>query len=349
MHIPDGYLSPSTSGVFTAVMLPVWYQAGHRVRKVVTTRYVPLVALGSAFAFVVMMFNVPIPNGTTAHATGGALIAILLGPWAACIAMSVALLIQALFFGDGGILAFPANAFNMALVLPLVAVVVYRLLARGAALTAGRRAVAAFVGGYVGINAAALATAIEFGVQPELFHTADGTPLYAPFHLSQAVPAMMIPHLAVAGLVEGAVTAGVIAYLRRANPPLLRLRAPDAPDEAERTRPVNPVRVALVTLIGLVALTPLGLLASGGAFGEDAPGDLDLAKYHLDAVPAGLRDYAGFWGRAVLPDYGDGGAWQYIMAALLGVAVVAATVGLIVWLVQLRQRPTPRADDSEPA
>src|SRR4051794_32593170 len=80
VHIPDGYLSPQTSAVFGVAMLPLWWQSARQVKKVVKSRYVPLVALGAAFSFVVMMFNVPIPDGTTAHAVGGGLIAILLGP-----------------------------------------------------------------------------------------------------------------------------------------------------------------------------------------------------------------------------------------------------------------------------
>ena len=119
-----------------------------------------------------MMFNVPIPDGTTAHAVGAVLIAVLLGPWAAVIAVSIALLIQALFFGDGGVLAFGANAFNMAFVHADGRL--RRLPARQPAtlsLTSPRRAFAAGLGGYVGLNAAALCAAIEFGLQPTLFHT----------------------------------------------------------------------------------------------------------------------------------------------------------------------------------
>ncbi len=237
MHIPDGYLSPQTSAVFGAAMLPLWWQSARRVKKVVKSRYVPLLALGAAFSFVVMMFNIPIPDGTTAHAVGGGLIAILLGPWAACIAVSIALLIQALFFGDGGILAYPANAFNMAVVLPFVAYGVYRLLTRNAALTSGRRVWAGAVGAYVGLNASALVAAIEFGIQPDLFHKADGTPLYSPFHLSQTIPAMMLAHLVVAGVVEAILTAGVVAYLQRANVPAAAHQRPRDPADPERGRP----------------------------------------------------------------------------------------------------------------
>ena len=336
MHIPDGYLSPQTSLVFTVAMVPLWWQASRNVRKVVKSRFVPLLALGSAFSFIIMMFNVPIPDGTTAHAVGGALIAVMLGPWAACIAVSIALLIQALFFGDGGVLAFPVNAFNMAILLPFVAYGIYRAIAGNAPLTSTRRVTGAAVGAYVGLNVAALATAIEFGVQPDLFHKADGTPLYSPFHLSQSIPAMMLPHLLVAGLVEAGVTAGVIAYLQRANVPVLRINAPHVPlTEADKVRkPVSPVRAGLVTLGILAVISPLGLLAPGGAFGEDAPEDLDLAKYKLDAVPTGLQKYADFWGNALLPGYGDGGWWQYILSAIIGMAAIAVIVGGLVWLLR---------------
>src|SRR3954449_12096951 len=154
MHIPDGYLSPATCAAFYGASVPVWVVAGRRVRKVVKNRYVPLVAMGAAYSFLVMMFNVPIPDGTTAHAVGGVLIAVLLGPWAAVIAVSIALAIQALFFGDGGVLAYGANAFNMAIVMPWAGYLVYRLLSRRASLTARRRAIAAGVAAYVGINVA---------------------------------------------------------------------------------------------------------------------------------------------------------------------------------------------------
>src|SRR5262249_29627659 len=183
MHTPAGYLSPTTWAVLGAAMVPVWATAASRARRVVKSRYAPLMAVGAAYAFLVMMFNVPIPDGTTAHAVGAVLIAVLLGPWAATISVSTALLIQALFFGDGGVLAFGANAFNMAFVMPFVGYGVYRLVAGDGALTSPRRALAAGIGGYVGLNVAALVTAVEFGLQPVLFQTADGTPLYAPFHL----------------------------------------------------------------------------------------------------------------------------------------------------------------------
>jgi cobalt/nickel transport system permease protein len=340
VHIPDGYLSPATCATLTAAMVPVWGIAARRARRVVKSRYAPLMAVGAAYAFLVMMFNVPIPDGTTAHAVGAVLIAVLLGPWAATISVSTALLIQALFFGDGGVLAFGANAFNMAFVMPFVGYGVYRLLAGDAALTSPRRALAAGLGGYVGLNAAAFVAAIEFGLQPVLFHSADGTPLYAPFQLSQTIPAMALAHLTVAGFVEAALTVGVVTYLQRANLPLLRLNHPDVPLTAGEVvrRPVS-WRWAFYGLAAMIVLSPLGLLAPGGAFGEDAPADLDLARYHLDAVPNGLNGYAGWWSHTLLDGYGfaDGSNARlgYVLSAVIGAVAVGVAIALVIGAVRL--------------
>jgi cobalt/nickel transport system permease protein len=353
VHIPDGYLSPATCGTLGAAMVPVWATAGRRVRKVVKTRYVPLVALGAAYSFLVMMFNVPIPDGTTAHAVGGVLVACVLGPWAAVVAVSIALLIQALFFGDGGVLAYGANAFNMAFMMPIVGYATYRLLTRRMSLTSPRRALAAGVGGYVGLNVAAMCAAVEFGLQPTLFHTANGTPLYAPFHLSQTIPAMALAHLTVAGVVELALTAGVVAYLQRANLPLLRLNHKDVPatdEELELTRHRRPGwRWGLVGLAVMAVLTPLGLLAPGGAFGEDTPGRLDLRRYHLGAVPDGLAHYAGFWHHAIFDGYGFGNdrhpAVGYLVSAFVGIAAIALVAVVVVGIGRQVRRVRERRRD----
>lgn len=224
MHIPDGYLSPQTCAAMYVAAAPFWYVAGRKVKSVLTARAVPVLSLLAAFTFTIMMFNIPLPGGTTAHATGAVVTAVVLGPWASVIATSVALVIQALLFGDGGVTAIGANCFNIAIALPLVGYLAYRLLSAGAPISARRHVWAAAVAGYVGINVAALLTAVELGIQPLLFVAADGTPLYSPFTLSQAIPAMMIGHLTVGGLAEAAVTALVIAYLQRTNLPLLQLR-----------------------------------------------------------------------------------------------------------------------------
>src|SRR5215217_554246 len=174
MHIPDGYLSPETCVTLYMASAPFWYTAVRRVQRLLNTRLVPLLAVFSAFSFVIMMFNLPLPGGTTGHAVGMGIAAIVLGPWGSMLAVSVALLIQALFFGDGGVTAFGANCFNMAIVGSLVAYWVYRTIAGRSAITSGRRVVAAALAGYLAINVAALLAAIEFGIQPALFTDAAG-------------------------------------------------------------------------------------------------------------------------------------------------------------------------------
>ena len=335
MHIPDGYLSPQTCAVAYAAAIPTWVAASRKVTKVVKTRNVPLLAMFAALSFLIMMFNIPIPDGTSAHAVGAVIIAIVLGPWAAVIAVSVALLFQALLFGDGGVLTFGANVLNMAIIMPFVGLAVYRLLSGSAPLTSRRRVIAAGIAGYVGINLSALAAAIEFGIQPGLFHTASGAPLYSPYHLSQTIPAMALPHLTVAGAAEAILTAGVLAYLARAdvrrlvpNHPGIALNADGAPPA--RAPRLSPGKVAVGFIGVMVVLTPLGLLAPGGAFGEDRPGQLDLAKLGLKAVPEGLNRYNGFWSHTVLGGYGLSGGQNanlgYWLSALVGITVIGLVI-----------------------
>ncbi|MBX5451894.1 MAG: cobalt transporter CbiM, partial [Thermogemmatispora sp.] len=180
MHIPDGYLSPVFSLGSGVVTIPAWAVATRKVRDVLNRRTVPLMAIFSALSFTIMMFNVPVPGGTTAHGVGGTLIAIVLGPWAATLCVSVALIIQALFFGDGGILAIFINCLNMGVILPFVGYYSYRLLAGSSAVLSTRRIWAAAIGAYLGITAAALAVGIELGLQPLLFQQ-NGHALYSPY------------------------------------------------------------------------------------------------------------------------------------------------------------------------
>ncbi|MEN6463021.1 MAG: cobalt transporter CbiM [Syntrophomonas sp.] len=206
MHIPDGYLSPQTAIPFVIAMVPVWSIAIKKVQRNLKKKDVPVLSIGAAFSFTIMMFNLPIPGGSSAHAVGAVLLAILLGPWAACIGVSVALIIQALVFGDGGILAIGANCFNMGFIMPMVGYYVYKLVKGNANNQSTRAMVAAALAGYIGLNMAALFTAVEFGSQFHLFKAVDGTPLYFMYPLKVAVAAMMSEHITLAGPVEALVT-----------------------------------------------------------------------------------------------------------------------------------------------
>ena len=339
MHIPDGYLSPSTCAVLYAGSAPFWYVALRRLKRWLSARLIPLLSVFAAFSFLVMMFNLPLPGGTTGHALGVSVAAIILGPWASILAVSIALLIQALFFGDGGITTLGANCFNMAIVGSLVAYLVYRLLAGRAAITSSRRVVAAGLAGYAAINAAAFCAALEFGIQPLLFKDASGAPLYAPYALGVAIPAMMIGHLSFAGLAELVLSGGVVAYFQRANPSMLEHTAPGAVRGTEGYGQVTSrgawsvLRPLLTALALLLALTPLGILAGGAAWGEWGVRDFSQpeGRQRIAAAssnmtppphaPRGLEHLSSLW-TAPFPQYAPAfvrrPAFGYLLSAMFG-------------------------------
>jgi cobalt/nickel transport system permease protein len=220
MHIPDGYLSPQTYIPLFGVFVAAAAVAVRKVKKEVSVRNIPYLGMAAAFSFIIMMFNLPIPGGTTGHAVGSAVIAILFGPWAAMVAVSVALIIQALVFGDGGITAIGANCFNMAVFMPFVAYYIFRLLSNHTARKV-RVYIAAFISGYLSLVLAAILTAVEFGIQPLIASTTDGKALYCPYDLSIAIPAMAGEHLLLFGIVEGIITSMIISYFLKNEPGLI--------------------------------------------------------------------------------------------------------------------------------
>ncbi len=346
MHIPDGYLSPSTCVCLLGAAAPFWVVALKRVRTMLNTRMIPLLSVFAAFSFVIMMFNLPLPGGTTGHAVGMGVASIVLGPWASIVAISVALVIQAVFFGDGGITAIGANCFNMAIVGSLVAYGAYRMLGRGASIGSRRRVLAAGIAGYAGINMAALCAAIEFGIQPALFHDASGAPLYAPYGLSVSIPAMLIGHLTFAGLAELVISSGIVRWLQKVDPALLRHTAPDAPDLNSPAPPQEdgvPWPTAWKLWLGLGALlvfTPLGILAVGTAWGEWRPRDFSPGR-----VPHGLERLSSLW-RAPFAGYAPAfvhsPGFGYLISAMLGVGLILFLSLLLYRARAGRSRPPPK-------
>ncbi|MBC3889047.1 cobalt transporter CbiM [Acetobacterium paludosum] len=323
MHIPDNYLSPQTCAVMGAAMIPVWAVAVKKIKAEVPKEMIPLLGIGAAVSFLLMMFNVPLPGGTTGHAVGGTLLAILLGPWAACISVTVALLIQALMFGDGGILSFGANCFNMAFVLPFVGYYIYKFIKDSVKTDKGEY-IGMIAGSYIGINVAAFCAAIEFGIQPLLFKSATGQPLYCPYPLSVTIPAMTIPHLLVAGVVEVLFTVAVFSFVKKVSPGTIYEGA------KEKTKAIYGL------IIGLICLTPLGLLAAGTAWGEwgtDEIQDVVSGGSALGFVPAGMQN--GFSFEALMPDYSVSGlpeAAGYILSAIAGAAILIILFKVIGYL-----------------
>jgi cobalt/nickel transport system permease protein len=216
MHIPDGYLSPQTYIPLYAAFAGFLAAALRKVKKTLSAKNIPYLGMASAFSFLIMMFNIPIPGGTTGHAVGASIVALVLGPWTAVVAISVALIIQAFLFGDGGITAIGANCFNMAVVMPFASILIFKLV-RGKSSGGWRVYLAAFLSGYIGLVIAAIVTAVEFGIQP-LIASSDGKPLYAPYGLEIALPAMALEHLVLFGIIEGLVTLLVLMYFLKNDP-----------------------------------------------------------------------------------------------------------------------------------
>ncbi len=169
-----------------------------------------------------------------------------------------------------------------------------------------------------------------------LFHDASGTPLYAPYPLHIAVPAMMIGHLTIAGLAEMIVSGGVVAYLQRAEPALLKTTAPGASVNGDPVgwTGLRPLWIALAVLL---VLTPLGILAAGAAWGEWVPEDFSTpqARHQIAAasgnqappvqVPAGLQKLASVW-TAPMPRYAPpilkSAQLGYILSAMVGTGLI---------------------------
>jgi len=206
MHIPDGYLSPATVAVSYAVMIPLWAYGFRKLKEKLNEETLPLIGALSALSFIIMMFNVPVPGGTSGHAIGTTILAILFGPWVAFVSVSFVLLIQAVVFGDGGISTWAVNAFDMAFIAAFAGYYTFKFLK-------DKTKFAPFIAGYIGISLAALSDAVILGIQP-LFWSANGHPLYFPFDLKVTIPAMMIAHLGVFGVIEGVFTQIVYSFIK---------------------------------------------------------------------------------------------------------------------------------------
>lgn len=300
MHIPDNYLSPSTCIVLAGVSAIFLKIASKKIKNELGKKQISSIAVYSAFSFIIMMFNIPLPGGTSGHAAGGALTAIILGPWAAVLSTSIALIIQAIFFGDGGILSLGANIFNMAIVMPFSGYFVYQVLIR----LTKKKKISAFLSGYFSLNLAALVTAFEFGLQPILFKTAEGLPMYSPYSLYISIPAMLIPHLLIVGIIEGIFTVGVLSFIEKTDSSIIK------------SKKINP----LYYFLGFLALfTPLGLLAQGSAWGEWG---IEEIKEKLGYVPSGMEKEFAF--KSPMPDYTlekFSEVTGYLFSALIGIVL----------------------------
>lgn len=210
MHIPDGFLDYTVCAITYAGSIIFWTLAFRKAGKNLTDKQIPLMATLTAMFFAAQMMNYPIIGGTTAHLLGGPIVALTLGPYAGMISMTIILLIQALFFGDGGITTLGANVWNMGVIGVFIPYAVFVFIAK---IRRSRRAllIGAFTGAFLGDVLAAVFAGLELG-SSSIF----------PYAASIAVATMVIHHSFI-GIGEGIVTAGVLRFLLKTRPDLLAL------------------------------------------------------------------------------------------------------------------------------
>ena len=208
MHIPDGLISPQTYLPAFALAAPLWVFAGRRLRAQLGDEALPRLAVFTALAFLLSTLVLPLPGGTSGHAIGVGLLALVFGPWSAFMAYSLVLLLQAVVVGAGGITALPVNALAMGLVGAWVTVALYSMLRRFG------EGPAVVLSVWLAVMISALLVALVLGLQPWLAQAPDGTPRFFPFGPAITVPALLLPH-AFIGAGEAALTLLVFRHARR--------------------------------------------------------------------------------------------------------------------------------------
>ncbi len=218
MHVPDGFLSVPVASVMYIVTAIIVGTAVRQTNRHLKESTAPLMGVLAAFIFAAQMMNFPVAGGTSGHLLGGALAAILVGPWAAVLVMTTVIGVQALVFQDGGLAALGANIFNMGILPAFVGFGIFRavtgvLRSSRAGLLGG-----AFVSAWISVMLAALFTSAQLAI--------SGT---SPWSI--VLPAMLGVHVLI-GLGEGAIRAGAVGLVLSARPDLLGVAPPSPPAEA---------------------------------------------------------------------------------------------------------------------
>jgi cobalt/nickel transport system permease protein len=208
VHIPDGFIAPQVYLPAYALAGGAWIRAGRDLRRELDETIVPRLAVLTALTYALGLVMLPLPGGTSGHAVGVGLLALLFGVRLAFVAYSLVLVLQSLLLGAGGITALPINALCIGLGGAAAAVLMRRALGG----MGDTPAVAA--AGAVSVLLPALLVALVLGLQPTIARRADGTPLFFPFGLDITLPAVLLPHLVIAAG-EAVLTVLVWRYARR--------------------------------------------------------------------------------------------------------------------------------------
>ncbi len=214
MHIPDGFINGATSAGFGVAAAGGVGAALRQTGKYLSERQVPLAGLVAAFVFAAQMVNFPVISGMSGHLMGGVLAAVLIGPWAGFIVISVVLLVQGIFFADGGLTALGLNIFNLGFIGALGGYAIYRALLK--ALPKNERGVISAAGLAAGISVPLVA--LGFVIQFAIGGTVD-------LSMGTVLTAMVGTHVLI-GVGEGLITAMVIGAVIRSRPDLV-YGAPD--------------------------------------------------------------------------------------------------------------------------
>jgi cobalt/nickel transport system permease protein len=307
MHIPDGFLSLGVALVCwvlaaVGVGLALW-----RSGKALGERQVPLMGVLAAFIFAAQMINFMVAGGTSGHLIGGALAAILLGPWAGVLTMTTVVAIQALLFQDGGLLVMGANVVNMAIVSTLVGYGVYR----GAVALARGRRWGLFAGGFAGAWLSVVVAAVACAIQLAFSGTSP---------LGVVLPAMVGVHVLI-GIGEGLITVGALAFVAAVRGDLLE----------PTTTAAGGLRWAAVGIVLALVVTLLAPLASPHPDGlERVAEDRGFIETARDAPYEIIPDY-------VLPGISNE-ALATIAAGIVGTLIVA---GIAFAVARLRRQAAP--------
>jgi cobalt/nickel transport system permease protein len=204
LHIPDGFLTLIVSVIFWIISIAIIGLAISRTNKSLGEKQIPLMGVMAAFIFAAQMLNFPVAGGTSGHFLGGALAAIVLGPWAGILVMTAVVGLQGLLFQDGGLLVMGANIFNMGILTAVIGFGLYRTVINRNRVT---RLVVAGVGAWLATIAAALLASLQLWL--------SGTT-----QLEIVIPAMLGVH-ALIGIGEALITLAALAFIEQSRPDIL--------------------------------------------------------------------------------------------------------------------------------
>jgi cobalt/nickel transport system permease protein len=307
MHIPDGYISPKVFVPFYLLFIPLFVKGIKKLRQQLNEEVLPLLSSLTALSFIIMMFNIPIPGGTSGHALGAALIAIIFGPWAGFMAICLVLLLQALLFGDGGITTYAINAIAMGYVASFTGYYTYKLLKNRISDKLNY-----FISGWMSIVLASVVVAVVLGIEPSIAKSARGVPLYFPYGLKITLPAIVGSHMLFFGVAEGIFTLFGVSYFKR------YFDIGQGYKTIRVKKETSDIFLFFFVVLLIMLLVPLGIITGNPAWGE-----WDLSFFHdkLGFIPLGIKHFSAFYS-APLSGYslpGMSAVASYYLSAILAI------------------------------